>query len=153
MTQEIQLKKLQAKLETVFGKPENHIGDVCVQYRDNMSVGGFRVFRIRNHNGAVDILYSGTKKEINAWIDGILFVKANLGKHFMSWVFNNNDFLLVGNTYDVENIQALCKCTKNEARHFIDEVERYDDGVLENATINLEALFQNWKDEREQECN
>jgi hypothetical protein len=64
------------------------------------------------------------------------------------------DIMFVGNFYDKEQIMELCGANENEAKDFMEDCNpREYDTVLENADLELQALFENWQDENDQIIN
>ncbi len=74
-------------------------------------------------------------------------------EELMQEIRNRNDIVIVGNWYYKDHIMDCCDATEEEATAFLDEVDTDNDAVLENANENLQTLFENWKDEREQYCD
>jgi len=58
-----------------------------------------------------------------------------------------SDVIFVGETFFKEQVMELCSATESEAEQFMEECLPSDnDGVCENAAINLAQLFENWKE-------
>ena len=74
-------------------------------------------------------------------------------EELMQEIRNRNDIVIVGDWYDKECIVDCCDATEEEASAFLDEVDTGNDGIWEDASTNLQTLFSNWKEAREQYCD
>jgi hypothetical protein len=64
------------------------------------------------------------------------------------------DIMFVGNFYDEGRIWGLCGANQMEAKAFMEDCKPWEsDTVIENADIELQALFENWQDENDQIIN
>jgi hypothetical protein len=74
-------------------------------------------------------------------------------EELMREIKRRRDIVILGNFYSKQQITDLCGATPEEADAFLDECDPADnDAVLENANLELQELFDTWKEEREQEC-
>jgi hypothetical protein len=64
-----------------------------------------------------------------------------------------NDIIIIGSWYFKQHITDLCGATPEEADHFLDECDPAENySVIENANLELQEIYDTWKEEREQEC-
>ena len=75
-------------------------------------------------------------------------------KQIIAELKKRTDMMFVGNFYDKEQIMELCGANEMEAKDFMQDCNpRENDAVLENADLELQALFENWQDENDQIIN
>jgi hypothetical protein len=80
-------------------------------------------------------------------------LKQYTSEKLMQELKRRNDIIIIGNWYFKQHITDLCGATPEEADAFLDECDpQENDAVLENANLELQELFDTWREEREQEC-